>query len=170
MGLPWECHDQSQETNGRHFVTGRELPFFHKRKNIPKIEQSVKMPWHRISMVVACSYSSAPVNVCIRLRQTVTASWTKALLFPSFFRKKGFVLRSVSEDKTMETLVDVKIRPPNGSPSASRKVSGQVSKEVVLSTANKRKMVRQVRTPLLQSDYSWLQTFPSERSSVTSFD
>ena len=70
----------------------------------------------------------------------------------------------------METLVDVKIRPPNGSRSASRKVSGQVSKEVVLSTANKRKMVRQVRTPLLQSGYSWLQTFPSERSSVTSFD
>ena len=25
--LPWECHDQLQETNWRHYVTGSELPF-----------------------------------------------------------------------------------------------------------------------------------------------
>ena len=37
--LPWECHDQS-----RHCVTGPELPFFHKRKGVLKIDQSVKMP------------------------------------------------------------------------------------------------------------------------------
>ena len=41
-------------------VTGPELPFFHKRKGVLKIDQSVKMPWHRLSMGVACSYSSAP--------------------------------------------------------------------------------------------------------------
>ena len=26
--LPWECHDQSQETNWRYCVTGPELPYF----------------------------------------------------------------------------------------------------------------------------------------------
>ena len=34
MRLPWECHDQLQETNCRHCVTGLELAFFHKRKAI----------------------------------------------------------------------------------------------------------------------------------------
>ena len=33
----------SQETNRRHCVTGPELPFFHKRKTILKVDQSVKM-------------------------------------------------------------------------------------------------------------------------------
>ena len=42
MRLPWENHDQSQETNSRNCVTGPELPFFHKRKGILKIDQSVK--------------------------------------------------------------------------------------------------------------------------------
>ena len=37
-------------------VTGPELSFFHKRKGILKTDQSVKMPWHRLSMEVACSY------------------------------------------------------------------------------------------------------------------
>ena len=60
MRLPWEWHDQSQETNWRHCVTGPELPFFHKRKGILKIDQSVKLPWHRHSMGVAGSYSLAP--------------------------------------------------------------------------------------------------------------
>ena len=44
MILQWEYHDQSQETNRRQCVTGPELPFFHKRKAILKIDQSVKMP------------------------------------------------------------------------------------------------------------------------------
>ena len=60
MRLLWECHDQSQETNWRHCVTGPELPFFRKRKGVLKIDQSVKMPWHRLSVGVACSYSLAP--------------------------------------------------------------------------------------------------------------
>ena len=59
MRLPRECHDQSKETNWRHCVTGPGLHFFHKRKGILKIDQSVKMPWHGLSMEVACSYSSA---------------------------------------------------------------------------------------------------------------
>ena len=42
--LPWECADQSQETNGRHYVTGAELPLFRTKKGILKIDQSVRMP------------------------------------------------------------------------------------------------------------------------------
>ena len=60
MRLSWECHNQSQETNWRHCVTGPELPFFNKSKGILKIDQSVKRSWHRLSMGVACSYSLAP--------------------------------------------------------------------------------------------------------------
>ena len=60
MILLWECHDQSQKTYWRHCVTGPELPFFHKREGILKIDQSVKMRWQRLSRGVACSYSSAP--------------------------------------------------------------------------------------------------------------
>ena len=72
MRLPWECHNQSQDTNWRHCVTGPELPFFHTRKRVLKIDQSVKMPWHRISMGVAGSCSSAPdktnrFHVAVRL-------------------------------------------------------------------------------------------------------
>ena len=63
MRLRWEGHDQSQDTNWRHRVTGPELPFFHKRKGVLKIDQSVKMPWHKLSMGVACSCSSAPASV-----------------------------------------------------------------------------------------------------------
>ena len=62
MRLPWECHNQSQDTNWRHCVTGPELPFFHKRKDVLKIDQSVKMPWHRLSMGVASSCSLASDN------------------------------------------------------------------------------------------------------------
>ena len=60
MRLSWECQNQSQDTNWRHCVTGPELPFFHKRKGVLKIDQSVKMPWHRLSMGVASSCSSVP--------------------------------------------------------------------------------------------------------------
>ena len=50
------AHNQSQDTNRRHCVTGPELPFFRKRKGVLKIDQSVKM----LSMGVASSRSSAP--------------------------------------------------------------------------------------------------------------
>ena len=46
MRLPWECRNQSQDTNWRHCVLGPELRFFFKRKGILKIDQSAKMPWH----------------------------------------------------------------------------------------------------------------------------
>ena len=57
-------HDQWQETNlmslrhwtGTAFVSKKE-------KGTLKIDQSVKMPWHRLSMGVACFYSSAPAPV-----------------------------------------------------------------------------------------------------------
>ena len=62
MRHPGECHDPSQETKRRHCVTGLVLPFFRKRKGLLKIDQSVKMPLRRLSMGVACSYSSAPSN------------------------------------------------------------------------------------------------------------
>ena len=81
MRLPWECHDQSQVINGHHCVTRLELPFFPKRKRILKIDQSVKIPWHRLSMGVACSCSSAPdlhqfprfAYICLRV--TITLFW-----------------------------------------------------------------------------------------------
>ena len=41
---------------------GLKLPFFHTRKGILKIDQSVKMPWHKLSMGVACSYLSTPAS------------------------------------------------------------------------------------------------------------
>ena len=63
MRLPWECHNQSRDTNWRHCVTGPELPFFLKRKGVLKIDQSVKMPWHKLSMGVASSCSSAPACI-----------------------------------------------------------------------------------------------------------
>ena len=64
MRFPWNRHGQSQEGNWRHYCdwTGT---VFHKRKGILKIDQSVKMPWLRLSMGVACSYSSAPVLNCV---------------------------------------------------------------------------------------------------------
>lgn len=47
-------------TNYKKLVdfTGPELPFFYKREGIPKIDQSIKMPRHRLRMGVAGSYSS----------------------------------------------------------------------------------------------------------------
>ena len=48
----------------RHCVSGSELPFFHKRKGILKIDQPAKMPWrNRLCMRVACSYSSTNVFI-----------------------------------------------------------------------------------------------------------
>ena len=43
MRPPWECHNQSQDTNRRQRVTGLELPLFHKRKGVLKIDQSLRM-------------------------------------------------------------------------------------------------------------------------------
>ena len=60
MRLPWEFHDQPQETNWRHCVTGPELPFFHKErctKNRSVCKNAV------LCMGVACSYSLAPGHV-----------------------------------------------------------------------------------------------------------
>ena len=55
MRLLWECHNQSQDTNWRHCVTRPQLPFFHKRKGVLKIDQPVKMPWRRLHVGVASS-------------------------------------------------------------------------------------------------------------------
>ena len=41
-------------------ATESELLFFHERKGILKIDQSIKVPCHRLSTGVAGSYSSAP--------------------------------------------------------------------------------------------------------------
>ena len=63
FSLFWELDSHgSAMTNYKTLidVTGPELPIFYKRKVILKIDQSVKMPWHRLSMGVAGSYSSAP--------------------------------------------------------------------------------------------------------------
>ena len=60
MRLPWECHDRARVIDWRHCVTGPELPFFSKRNHTLKIDQSVMIPWHWLSMGVACSYSLAP--------------------------------------------------------------------------------------------------------------
>ena len=56
----WLCVVLSQDTYWRHCVTGPELPFFRKRKGVLKIDQSVKLPWDRLSMGVTSSCSSAP--------------------------------------------------------------------------------------------------------------
>ena len=42
MRLLWECHNQSQDATSRHCVTGPDLPFFHKRKGVLKIDRSEK--------------------------------------------------------------------------------------------------------------------------------
>ena len=63
MRLPWECHNQSQDTNWRHCVLDRNCLSFTKEKVYQKIDQSIKMPWHRLSMGVASSCSSAPATV-----------------------------------------------------------------------------------------------------------
>ena len=57
MRLPRECHNQSRSL--RHW-TG--TAFLSQKKGMLKIDQSVKMSWHRLSMGVACSYSSAPAD------------------------------------------------------------------------------------------------------------
>ena len=95
ISLEWDSHDQLQETNWRHCVTRPELPFFHRRKDILKIDQSVKRPERRLSMGVACSYSSAPPSDDIRelkhatflshgRQPEVNNSHARTVVFPRF--------------------------------------------------------------------------------------
>ena len=65
MRLQRKSHDQSQKNNWRKWVTGPELPFFHKIKGVLKLDQSVKMVWHSLSMGVLGSYSS--IGSCTNL-------------------------------------------------------------------------------------------------------
>ena len=132
MRLPWECHNQSQDTNWRHCVTGPELPFFHRRKGELKIDQSVKMPWHRLSMGVASSCSSAPdgsdddnddddynndddrwwrwQQFLLILFLPVVAHWTEwisdgifhLLVFPAPFRCLRFLLRQLGQGQILQ--------------------------------------------------------------------
>ena len=84
MRLPWKCHNQLQETNWHHCVAGPALPFFHKRKGVLKIDQSVKTPWHRLSMGVASSCSSAPDDTLIT---QLSSSAVKVILSLVFLAK-----------------------------------------------------------------------------------
>ena len=65
MRVPWEYHDQSQETNWRHCVTGPELPLFHKRKGMLKkislwkcrdigLVWELHPPTHRLPPYLSC--------------------------------------------------------------------------------------------------------------------
>ena len=60
MRLPWECHDQSQETNWRHCVIGPGCVSFAEGKVYTKNRSVCKNAVTKLSMGVACSYSSAP--------------------------------------------------------------------------------------------------------------
>ena len=88
MRLPWECHNQSQDTKVRHWVTGLELPFFHKRKGVPKIDQSVKMPWHSVGVASSCSaapdvgdrYDEETRSLAQRVEKRKQAGYTVSLL------------------------------------------------------------------------------------------
>ena len=79
MRLLWGCHDQSPETNWRHFVTGPELSFFHKRKGILKMDQSVKTLWHKLSLGVVWPYSLAPDYFFLHARRC-TVPWRSGFL------------------------------------------------------------------------------------------
>ena len=87
MRFPWECHDQLQESNCRHCVTGPELPFFHERKGILKIDQPVlkNAVTCRLSMRVACSYSSALLE--IRLIHKPSRVYFNLLFFLYYYDK-----------------------------------------------------------------------------------
>ena len=94
MRLPWECHGQLlQESNWRHCVTGPELPFSHKIKGILKIDQSIRMTWHGLSMEVACSYSSAPARIHETKRKLLTAAKN------ALPERQGFCWKGRKEEK-----------------------------------------------------------------------
>ena len=59
---PHSCYDQSRETNLTPLRHWPETAFLsiHKTKGILKMDWSVKMSWHVLSMGVVCSYSCAP--------------------------------------------------------------------------------------------------------------
>ena len=60
ISLEWDSWSAMTGDKKLVDVTGPEVSFFHKRKGILKVDQSVNMPWHRLSIGVACSYLSAP--------------------------------------------------------------------------------------------------------------
>ena len=74
MRFPWECHDQSQETNWRHW-TG--TAFLSQKKSYTKIRSVYK---NALRMGVACSYSSAPGNAYFVVSATMMASSAKISL------------------------------------------------------------------------------------------
>ena len=109
MRLPWKCHNQSQDTNWRHCVTGPELPFFHKRKGVLKIDQSVKLPWYRLSIGVASSCSSAPdsgnYEIMIIITSICQGVLRQMLCVDSVWRHRPLVLKSRNFQAYGETTV-----------------------------------------------------------------
>ena len=89
-----------------HCVTGLELPFFHNRKGVLKIDQSVRMPWHRLSMGIA---GSRDVPVLCKL-----AKWWRHNLI-IYDEKKylsqfwPFLFRDTSEKKLSRTPWDLRL-------------------------------------------------------------
>ena len=64
ISLEWDFRGSAM-TNHKKLIDvtaslDRSYLSFTKEKGILKIDQSVKMPWHRLSMGIACSYSLAP--------------------------------------------------------------------------------------------------------------
>ena len=83
ISLEWDSRgttmsDQSQETNFTSLCHWTRTAFLSQKKGMLKIDLFVKMPWHRLSMGVVCSYSSAPgMRIAIKGKIEIT-SW-KAL-------------------------------------------------------------------------------------------
>ena len=81
-----------------HCITGPELPFFHNRKGVLKIDQSVRMPWHRLIMGIAGSRDVPVFEIC------KLAKWWRHNLI-SYDEKKylsqfwPFLFRDTSEKK-----------------------------------------------------------------------
>ena len=59
MRLPWECHDQSQETSWNQRATGPELPFYHKRKRDRGLVWELHALTHRLLLL------SVPYLTCL---------------------------------------------------------------------------------------------------------
>ena len=89
MRLPWECHNQSQDTNCRHCVTGPELPFFHKRKGVLKIDQSVKNAVTSSAPDIVCS---SKLTVFLELRSRKTVRFSEQIMsadkYPTIFSRQ----------------------------------------------------------------------------------
>jgi len=87
MRLPWECLNQSQDSNWRHCVTGPELPLLHKRKGVLKIDQSVKMPYGSCKLLLIGSWR------CQRWRHSLSQLISTV---PSDQRPFQFMLRKIT--------------------------------------------------------------------------